>query len=498
MRTGNSTKLKSLLATFLLPTITVIGIASAAAAAKETPDFAIKPYLQLGNYSGEAQPESEELVWFAQNKDSNWKVETKNKGDAHWSSAHTSLHKNEIFDAPAPLHPLYKFTCELHGLTPSSTFDYRVIADGKPIFSSWAKTRKAQNEKFTFAVFGDCGAGSEGQKLVAWQCYKAEPDFVVIPGDIAYDAGLFSEYLRRFFPIYNNDEADMTKGVPFMRSIPFVGVIGNHDIALGGGHPCNLDRFPDALAYFLLWDPPMNGPQSSDKTTSRPLIKGDQANQKAFLKSAGSSFPRTAMFSFDYGNSHWLVLDANPYMNWDEADIRKWVDDDLKASNATWKFVTFHQPGFSDDMEHSKEQRMRLLADIFERNRVDVVFGGHAHCYERSLPLTFKPASKHDGIASMIADGSVPGEYDLDKKFDGKTDTVPHGVVYIVTGCGGAHLYPAKHGTELGGNASHSFLMKYIGNIHSFTRCRIDGEKLELAQVSSEGQVLDEISVTKK
>jgi len=495
MRLGNSTKRNLLLAALLLSTLAVIGSGSAAPA-KEPPDFAIKPYVQLGDYSGEAQPESEELVWFAQDKSSNWKVEIKNSGDPHWSSAHTSLHKSEIFDAP--LHPLFKFTCELHDLTPSTTFDYRIIANGKPIFSSWAKTRKAEHQKYGFAVFGDCGAGSEGQKLVAWQCYKAEPDFVVIPGDITYDSGLFSEYLHQFFPIYNNDEAELTVGVPLMRSIPVVGVLGNHDIALGGGHPCDLDRFPDALAYFLLWDPPMNGPQTNEKTSNRPMIKGADARQKAFLNSAGTAFPRAAMFSFDYGNSHWLVLDGNPYMNWQETDIRKWVEDDLKGSNATWKFVTFHQPGFSDDQEHSKEQRMRLLADIFERCHVDVVFGGHAHCYERSLPLTFKPASRHDDIAAINADGSVPGEFELDKKFDGKTDTVPNGVLYIVTGCGGARLYPAKRGIALGGNVSSSFLTRYIGNIHSFTRCRVDGDKLELAQIGSEGQVLDEITVTKK
>ena len=34
-------------------------------------------------------------------------------------------------------------------------------------------------------------------------------------------------------------------------------------------------------------------------------------------------------YSFDYANSHWLVLDANPYMNWTDQSLRNWVADDL-------------------------------------------------------------------------------------------------------------------------------------------------------------------------
>ena len=35
------------------------------------------------------------------------------------------------------------------------------------------------------------------------------------------------------------------------------------------------------------------------------------------------------------------------------------------------------------------EQQMRLLAGLFESGRVDIVFGGHVHNYQRSFPLRF-------------------------------------------------------------------------------------------------------------
>ena len=45
-------------------------------------------------------------------------------------------------------------------------------------------------------------------------------------------------------------------------------------------------------------------------------------------------------FSFDYGNAHYLVLDANAYMDWTDEKLRAWLEEDLKtASQATWRIA---------------------------------------------------------------------------------------------------------------------------------------------------------------
>ena len=36
-------------------------------------------------------------------------------------------------------------------------------------------------------------------------------------------------------------------------------------------------------------------------------------------------FPRMANFSFDFGNGHWTVLDANPYVDWTNRELQAWV-----------------------------------------------------------------------------------------------------------------------------------------------------------------------------
>ena len=152
-------------------------------------------------------------------------------------------------------------------------------------------------------------------------------------------------------------------------------------------------------------------------------------------------------FSFDYGNAHWTVLDSNPYVDWTDRELKEWVASDLAAAKgATWRFVGFHHPGFNSAKEHFEQQHMRLLAPVFEAGKVDVVFNGHVHNYQRSYPLRFVP-DKQGTLLVGGRDGKtvrgrvVNGRWTLDKSFDGRTDTTPDGVIYVVTGAGGQHLY---------------------------------------------------------
>ena len=72
---------------------------------------------------------------------------------------------------------------------------------GEKVFQARARARKSKDQPYRFAVFGDCGAGTPEERAVAYQTYKARPDFVFIPGDIVYSRGRISEYRTKYFPI---------------------------------------------------------------------------------------------------------------------------------------------------------------------------------------------------------------------------------------------------------------------------------------------------------
>ncbi|MGE0262757.1 MAG: metallophosphoesterase [Candidatus Obscuribacterales bacterium] len=495
MKTNKSVELrKGLVASSLLPAafflILSVLLLQAGPSRGETAeglsrDFVVNPYIQLGNNPSLMARERLDLVWFSLDPDGPWQVRYNKKAIEPRETRRVGMIAGR---------PFFKHVATLDGLPPGKQVVYEVARKGRTVYSGSTTARKSRGQDFSFAVFGDTGAGSFGQRKVAFQCFQKKPDLLVIPGDLVYDRGRVSEYLSRFFPILNSARAGLNSGAPLMASTLTIAVLGNHDVANCNYRGTDLNRYPDALGYFIFFEQPLNGPVRIANSRNSTPLSGSAENQLDFIKAAGKNFPATANYSFDYGNSHWLILDANGYMNWNDNQMLDYVRNDLKKSKAVWKFVSFHQPSFSIDRVHFTEQRMRLLCDIFEKEGVTAVFSGHAHNYQRSYPLKFAPhRNKSDGKAIMNADGTVDGELSLDQKFDGQTNCSPAGVIYIISGAGGAALYARADAPP----EAQRFNKIFKGDCHSFTYCSVKGKQLRFTQVSEDGDELDSFSVTK-
>jgi hypothetical protein len=451
--------------------------------------FVVKPYLQLGRAPA---PGTLQLLWHAPDTDADWAVEQRAGQDRPWQKA-DALHWSVV--AVSGIEPHRVFRAALTGLEPGGTFDYRVKKGGEVVFAAAAHAPKAAGQPYRFVVFGDCGAGTDEQKPLAYRAFLSKPDFVMVPGDIVYEHGLISEYRERFWPVYNADTASEA-GAPLLRSTLFVAAPGNHDTDTR-----DLDRYPDGLAYFLYWDQPLNGLLGREGGPFVPALKADAMNRKAFVSGAGNAYPRMTNFSFDYGNAHWTVVDSNPYVDWTDSELKQWVANDLAAAqDAAWRFVAFHHPGFNSSREHYEQQQMRLLAPVFEAGKVDIVFNGHVHNYQRSFPLRFVP-DKQGTLMVGGRDGKtvrgrvVNGRWTLDKTFDGRSDTTPEGVIYLITGAGGQKLYnPEQHDDP---DSWQKFTDKFVSNVHSLTVAEVDGKTLTVRQVAADGKELDRFKVTK-
>lgn len=400
----------------------------------------------------------------------------------------------------------FNYAATLGGLALNKAHFYRLRSAGRTIAEGRFLTRKPRGQKMRFVAFGDNSYGDISDRAIAYQTYLAKPDFVMNSGDNVYDGGLDNEYARYFFPVYNADVAGPRIGAPLLRSTPFYTVIANHDVhdKDPAKHPvADFDKDPDSLAYFTAMHLPLNGPRQLPHPT--PTLAATGAGQEYFQQfqtSAGPRFPRMANYSFDAGDAHFLCLDANIYVDPTQAALQAWIAQDLANTDARWKFVTYHHPAFNVGDDHYQEQHMRSLSPLFEQHGVDMVFSGHEHTYQRTRPLHFEPTDLGGATNINSKKRLVPGQFKIDRRFDGVTQTRPDGVIYITTGAGGKHLYdpgfttdPSKWRHPEDNNAD--YVSRFVSDRHSLTVLDLDAHSLSLTQIDEYGQTIDRVHVTK-
>jgi hypothetical protein len=132
---------------------------------------------------------------------------------------------------------------------------------------------------------------------------------------------------------------------------------------------------------------------------------------------------------------------------------------------------------------------MRWLSPVFEQGGADIVFSGHVHNYQRTHPLTFVPAVDAPGT------GVVDGQFTMDSEYDGITKTKPNGVLYVISGGGGAKLYSPE--LEDQPATWKAYTVKHISKVNSFSEVDVEAGKLTLRQVDGNGRELDRFVVTK-
>jgi acid phosphatase type 7 len=448
----------------------------------------IPPYLQPGD-AGSLTKEQKVIIWQTDSVPGSFEAEYVLLPSGKISKASVTRTEVKIANKTSLL---YRAT--LRGLKLDCDYTYRVKLAGKVIGEATftSRTKKPQTR---FVVFGDCGGGTPQQAEIAYQVALQKPQFILVTGDNVYRSGLESEYKLNFFPFYLSREASPQAGAPLMKSVPFYMLLGNHDI-----YGADLDKTPDGLAYFYFSDLPLNGPNS--KFTIKPTGTTDRVT--AFQNATKPRYPKMSNFSFDYGNVHIACIDANSYTNPLDPVLVEWLANDMRNSRADWKMVAYHHPGFNSSQAHYNYQQMRLLSPVLEQLNVDMVLTGHVHNYQRTVPLTFEPRKNESGTQYLITEeGRVDGTFTLDEKFDGITQTKPKGIIYIVSGAGGAPLYdPNLSGKpELWTHNPQEnwvpFTVKIVSDVHSFTVIETNGKKLQLKQMKANGEVIDEITVTK-
>jgi len=465
------------------------------------PLFTTLPYIQPG--SGSLLREGEEstvVAWQTQVGDADFVVDF-GPSEGYGRTA-ACEHRSRVSGRGGDGEPRINWTATIGGLGPGQEYFYRVHGSGKRLAEGGLSSGLRRRRRISFVAFCDNSYGDISDRAIAYHTYRQNPDFVMNCGDNVYESGTENEYQRYFFPVYNADVAGVRLGAPLLRSVPFYTVVANHDVQdkdPNGHEVADFTRNPDALAYYTAMHLPLNGP---DAPTFPTPTMGPAERVAAFRASAGNRFPRMANYSFDYGDAHFLCLDSNRYVDPNDSALQAWMARDLSTTDALWKFVVFHHPPFNVGNEHYEVQHMRVLSPLLEAHGVDIVLSGHEHNYQRSRPLKFKPDSAGRSADVGGKDRRVPGAFTVDRVFDGISNTRPDGVLYIVTGAGGKHLYDPGF-TDHPARWTHAddrdvaYVAKMVTDRHSLSVFDIDGPSLTMAQIDEAGQELDRIVVTK-
>lgn len=107
-------------------------------------------------------------------------------------------------------------------------------------------------------------------------------------------------------------------------------------------------------------------------------------------------------WSYTYGNIH-VVYMSTEHEFVAGTDQYRFIENDLKKYSAMkeiqWIIFGGHRPFLCSDLceygSHSPEgEFITAYQDMFQKYRVDIVFTGHMHCYERTYPFYKKVVTK--------------------------------------------------------------------------------------------------------
>jgi len=190
-------------------------------------------------------------------------------------------------------------------------------------------------DSVTFAVIGDWGTGGDDADRIAAQMvntHRRTPfDFVIAAGDNIYPNGNGRHFARNFEQPFAKLISDR---------VSFHAVLGNHDVEQGRQDQCQYPLFNmGGQCYYT-------------------VKKGDGLAELFMIDSTDFDAPQTA-----------------------------WLEQALSASSARWKIAVFHHPVYSSGQKHGSSLRLRkALEPLFVKYKVNVVFSGHDHMYERTKP----------------------------------------------------------------------------------------------------------------
>jgi len=253
----------------------------------------------------------------------------------------------------------------LTGLKPGTRYFYRVTCtdeSGQQLRGQQYsfQTVTSETTPWAFAVIGDTQRNPEVTKKCADGAFSKRPNFLMHCGDVVDDGFAKNQWLKDLFEPCSN----------LLAQIPMYPVIGNHE--------------KDSHWYYDYF-----------------------------------SLPKPEYYyTFRYGNAQFFMIDSNRPLKPGSPQY-EWLEKELAASKATWKFTCHHHPCFSSDEndygDHNKgeagtqfgfgDRNARQVVPLYEKYGVDIAFNGHIHLYERTWPIFEMAINQQQGVRYITSGG---------------------------------------------------------------------------------------------
>jgi len=282
-------------------------------------------------------------------------------------------------------------------LPPATTCYYRVVAENDVFTGSFRTAPPRGESEIGFFAYGDTRSNPAIHDQVAGaitSAYAADPELkslLISVGDLVADGDEEGDWDTEFFaPSYTNIQT-------MLAALPYQACRGNHE---------------DSGVVFTKYFPyPHESP---------------------------------CYWSFDYGPAHFTVIDQ--YVSYSPGSAQHtWIVNDLSTTRKPWRFLVFHEPGWSAGGGHGNNTAVQNYIQRCASNMA------YRSCLPGIITTTLAP----------------------------KWDSIQH----ITTGGGGAPLHTP--------NLAYPYIVTAASERH-FCAVKIDGEVLSFVAISVSGDTLDQ------
>ncbi|XP_020101512.1 purple acid phosphatase 2-like [Ananas comosus] len=268
----------------------------------------------------------------------------------------------------------YIHHCKLKNLDYNTLYYYRVgIGNSSREFSFTTPPEVGPDVPYTFGIIGDLGQTFDSNQTLGHYASNELAKALLFVGDLSY---------ADHYPLHDNRRWDSWGR--FVERVaayqPWILTAGNHEI--------------DTV------------PEIHETTPFKPYIH----RYHAPFKASGSTSP--LWYSIKRASAHIIVLSSysayakyTPQYEWLQNEFTK-----VNRSETPWLIVLVHSPWYNSNNYHYMEgETMRVIFESwFVQNKVDLVFSGHVHAYERSERISNIAYNITNKECTPIPDPSAP------------------------------------------------------------------------------------------